>query len=269
MNATVEVDRLLEQSGAVLVRHKKHLVYRLPNGNNFVLAKTTSDPARAAKNNLSTLRNALGMAREKGQQKERTMQQQRPTPRPTMASPAAPAPSPEANESLKERIEAAITSEEAVQEKLLAEAQAHERKVHMLKALLPFAEDPATEDALRGVLPIAATPPVREPPLPPPPEPPQQITERVQVTRQLVLAATQTFDDQFTVNDVVDLMTNGAHLDPTERQRVRSSVAQAISTLHERGEIVKESQGIGRQQSMWRRAILNGNGHSNGVGTRA
>lgn len=268
MNATVEVDRLLEQSGAVLVRHKKHLVYRLPNGNNFVLAKTTSDPARAAKNNLSTLRNALRILREKPeQQKEGTMQQQRPTPRPNVASPAPSAPAPEAKESLKERIEAAITSEEAVQEKLLAEASAHERRVHMLKALLPFAEDPATEEALRGILPVLA-PVVAQPPAPPrPPEPPQQITDRVQVTRQLVLAATQTFDDQFTVNDLVERMTGNAQIDPPERQRVRSSVAQAMATLFERGEVVKDSQGIGRQQTLWRKASLNGNGTA--VGTRA
>lgn len=265
MNATVEVDRLLEQSGAVLVRHKKHLVYRLPNGNNFVVAKTTSDPARAAKNNLSTLRNALGIPREKTERpKEGTMQQQRPTSLPTVE---LPAPVPEAKESLKQRIEAAIASEEAMQEKLLAEASAHERKVHMLKALLPFAEDPATEGSLRSVLPEIQPP---EPPalVLPPPEPPQQITSRVQVTRQLVFAATQTFDETFTVNDVVERMTGGAHIDPPERQRVRSSVAQAMATLFERGEVLKEEQGIGRQQSVWKKTSLNGNG-SGGVGTRA
>jgi hypothetical protein len=59
VNAATEIDRLLAESGAVLVRHKKHLVYRLPNGRNFVAAKTPSDPARAAKNNLSDLRRAL------------------------------------------------------------------------------------------------------------------------------------------------------------------------------------------------------------------
>jgi hypothetical protein len=64
MNAAAEVGRLLNEHGAVLVRHKKHLVYQLPNGQNFVMAKTTSDPARAAHNNLSELRHALGIVRD-------------------------------------------------------------------------------------------------------------------------------------------------------------------------------------------------------------
>lgn len=101
----------------------------------------------------------------------------------------------------------------------------------------------------------------------PSPSPPQQITDRVQVTRQLVFAATQTFDDAFTVNDVVERMTGSANVDAGERQRVRSSIAQAMATLHERGEVVKESQGIGRQQTVWRKAILKIN--SNGAGVHA
>ena len=60
-----------------------------------------------------------------------------------------PPPPPPRIESLKERIEIAIASEEAMQEKLLAEAQAHERKVHMLKALLPL-YPPATSTLPEG-----------------------------------------------------------------------------------------------------------------------
>lgn len=180
--------------------------------------------------------------------------------------PPAPAPATETKESLKQRIEAAIASEEAIQEKLLAEAQAHERRVQMLKALLPFADDPATEGALRDVLPAVEAPATAKPVAPPPPE---AITERVQVTRQLVLAATQTFNETFTVNDVMALMVNGHQIDPDERGRVRSSIAQAMVTLHERGELVKHQEHFGRRQTIWRKAQLNGNGHSNGVGTRA
>ncbi|MCL5744571.1 MAG: hypothetical protein M1541_11695, partial [Acidobacteria bacterium] len=180
--------------------------------------------------------------------------------------PAAPepAPPPPKVESLKQRIEGAIATEEAMQEKLLAEAQAHERKVHMLKALLPFADEPATEDALRGVLPAVEPPAPQKPGAPAPPD---AITERVQVTRQLVLAATQTFLETFTVNDVMSLMVNGRQIDPGERGRVRASIAQAMVTLHERGELVKEQEHFGRRQTIWRKAQLNGN--HNGVGTRA
>jgi hypothetical protein len=56
------------------------------------------------------------------------------------------------------------------------------------------------------------------------------------VTRDLVFAATQTFESTFTVNDLMERMANGAVLDKPERQRVRSSVAGAMMALLERGE---------------------------------
>jgi hypothetical protein len=174
---------------------------------------------------------------------------------------AAPQQQQTAPESLRLRIEAAISTEEASQEKLLAEAQAHERRAQMLKALLPFAEDPATEGSLRAVLPTIQPPPL----LPPAPEPPQQITERVQVTRQLVFAATQTFDDVFTINDVMSAMTGDRQINPAERQRIRSSIAQSVISLFDRGELLKDSEHFGRKQTVWRKAALNGHGNGNGV----
>jgi hypothetical protein len=99
--------------------------------------------------------------------------------------------------------------------------------------------------------------------------PPEAITERVQVTRQLVLAATQTLDAPFTVNDVMAVMVNGRQIELDERGRVRASIAQAMTTLYERGELVKEQEHFGRRQTIWRKAQLNGNRHHDGVGTRA
>ena len=258
MNPTTEINRLLEDSGAVLIRRKKHLVYRLPNGTIYTRAKTASDH-RAERNNVSILRHMLGANLPTQSPKERRAMQPERTPTPAVAAPAPAQP-----ETIKQRIEAAIAIEESMQEKLLAEAQTHERAVQMLKALLPFADDPAIEGSLRGLLPAPAPP---APPKREPTPPPEAITERVQVTRQLVFAATQTFDDTFTVNDIVDRMTNGADIDQPERLRVRSSIAQCMATLHERGEVLKESQGIGRQQSVWRK--VNMNGHGNVAGMRA
>jgi hypothetical protein len=252
MNAANEVNRLLKDYNAVLVRQNKHLVYRLPNGQNFVVAKTSSDPDRAAKNNLSDLRRALGIPRETPKPKGDAAMPIEPKP-----TPVAPAPPTPKEEPLKARVELAIAREEAAQEKLLSEAQAVERRIQMLKAVLPFTEDPAIEASLRALLPAA------EPPAPstPPPEPPQRITERVQVTRQLVLAATQTFEETFTVNDVMALMTGDRQIDPRERLRIRSSIAQSVTTLFDRGELVRESEGYGKRQAIWRRAALNGNGN--------
>jgi len=167
--------------------------------------------------------------------------------------------------SLKERLEAAIREGEAIQEKLMAEAQAAERRVGMLKVLLPYAEEPAAEESLRTVLPPPPTPPQLSAPQPPRVEPPQQIVERVQVTRQLVFAATQTFSETFTVNDVMDLMTGGRQIEGKERLRVRQSIAAAMVSLHERGELLKVEEHYGRSQAVWQKAELNGKGHANGA----
>ena len=51
----------LKRVGAVLIRWKKHDVYRLPNGRKFTLAKTASDP-RSEKNHFADLRRALKTA---------------------------------------------------------------------------------------------------------------------------------------------------------------------------------------------------------------
>ena len=143
MNASVEVARLLDESGAVLVRHKKHLVYRLPNGQNFISPKTPGDH-RTAVNQLSNLRRALAI------EPASPNQTQQPPPQgadicakehnampPTQNATQAPPPPATANVEepklcLKERLEAAIREGEAIQEKLMAEAQAAERRVGML-----------------------------------------------------------------------------------------------------------------------------------------
>lgn len=50
---------LLKECGAELKRHKKHLVYRLKNGMNFVIASTPGD-RNSRLNELTTLRRLCG-----------------------------------------------------------------------------------------------------------------------------------------------------------------------------------------------------------------
>jgi hypothetical protein len=277
MNASVEVSRLLEQSGAVLVRHKKHLVYRLPNGQNFISPKTPGD-RRNAVNQLSHLRRALAIEpaasnptqqpSAQGAAPDEKEYNAMPATQNATQAPSAPATAnvEEPKLSLKERLDAAIREGEAIQEKLMAEAQAAERRVGMLKVLLPYAEEPAAEEALRTILPAPPPPPAQlSAPQPPRVEPPQRIVERVQVTRQLVFAATQTFGEKFTVNDVMCLMTGGRQIDGKERLRVRQSIAAAMVSLHERGELLKVEEHYGRSQTVWQKAELNGKGHANGA----
>ena len=54
-----EIQRLLKATGAVLLRNKRHAVYKLPNGKRFVLACSPSDH-RGCKNALSDLRKLIG-----------------------------------------------------------------------------------------------------------------------------------------------------------------------------------------------------------------
>lgn len=61
----------LKAHGAVLVRHKKHMVYRFPDGRTWTHASTPSCP-HSMQNNFSDLRRMLGIADdERGQPGER------------------------------------------------------------------------------------------------------------------------------------------------------------------------------------------------------
>ncbi len=75
-----------------------------------------------------------------------------------------------------------------------------------------------------------------------------------QVTRQLVFAATQTFQENFTVNEVMDLMTGGRQIEGAERLRVRQSTAAAMVSLHDRGELLKVEEHCGRSQTIWQKS---------------
>jgi hypothetical protein len=60
MGAVEQVNQLLKDSGAELVRDHKHEVWRLPNGANFIRSKTPSD-GNTGYADLTTLRRALGV----------------------------------------------------------------------------------------------------------------------------------------------------------------------------------------------------------------
>lgn len=63
---SARVTQLLRECGAVLKRRRKHEVYELPNGKNFVRASTPSD-RRADLNSLSDLKRQLGVETVKEQ----------------------------------------------------------------------------------------------------------------------------------------------------------------------------------------------------------
>ena len=58
------LQRALKEAGAVLIRHKRHDVYRLPNGRIVSFAQSPSDSARGERNALRDLKRALNQPRQ-------------------------------------------------------------------------------------------------------------------------------------------------------------------------------------------------------------
>jgi len=58
-----DIEALIKQHGGKLVRSKRHLVYKFPDGRCFTLSSTPSD-VFAERNNLTNLRRLLGIERK-------------------------------------------------------------------------------------------------------------------------------------------------------------------------------------------------------------
>jgi hypothetical protein len=261
-----KVKQALRNAGAVYGGggSAKGSTWAFPDGEEFLFERKAGNPtidARVAMRKLNVV-----LARRRGElPSQRANGAHRPVEPLPLESPAPETSLPQesleklnvpCSTNMKHRWEAAVSQAEAYQEKLLADAQLAEKRVHMLKAMVPFLDDPTFADTLRAVLPTAE-PPAPAVVAPPPPPPPQHIAQYVQVTRDLVYAATQTFDETFTVNDVMDRMLNGREVDRVERVRIRTSIAAGMMALAERGLLNREQQGIGRQQTIWRKVAHN------------
>lgn len=159
------------------------------------------------------------------------------------------------------RLQAVIEFQEKERDRILNESAICDTRISILKALLPLATDPGFETVLAAVIP----PPVKEIPtvhaieVPPLPAPPQSIGTYVKITRDLVYAATATFEPgrAFTINDVMERMINGQDVHNKERCRIRQAVWQALNTLVERGLMQREPShqnvGGGLRQSRFSR----------------
>lgn len=78
MEAESQIKKLLSEHNCTLVRDTNHPVWKLPNGNLFVMSKTPSD-TRSMLNGLSDLRRELGIHDpERGQEGERREKRNKP-----------------------------------------------------------------------------------------------------------------------------------------------------------------------------------------------
>lgn len=75
-----EILSILSDVGAVVVRQRKHQVYRLPSGETFVVAATPSDGQHAYANALGDLKRRLGLYGERGVKGERREKKRREAP---------------------------------------------------------------------------------------------------------------------------------------------------------------------------------------------
>ena len=148
-------------------------------------------------------------------------------------------------------VERLIKEHEQRRDSLMQEAELCDKRLNNLRLLLPAASDPILTCALREAL----EPLVQEVVVPPAPPPPPPI-QRIQVTRDIVFRATQKFDKVFTVNDVVAAILEGTHAAEEEFKRVRSTVAQLMMSMLERGWVYRVEQGLGKRQAIWRRVPL-------------
>lgn len=131
MSARTKVNDLLAQAGAVLKRKRKHEIWSLPNGQNFVRPATPSDTKSDA-NGLSDLKHALGIVKPAAVQGERRAKKAAHGP----AQPKTRYKKPETL-SLAQSLRMAGLTDDALRERL----NAQETKMQELEQRLAVAED--------------------------------------------------------------------------------------------------------------------------------
>ena len=206
--------------------------FRLPNGEVFIATRLRNGDKQAVESQLTKLKRMLGQASNPQRAEE---------PR-VVPPPASP--------TIQQRIEEGITLLEAEERRLTEETSALKKRIEALRAVAVALMDiPDAEAVLASFL----TP--QEPPRPEPP--PQIITERLQVTRQLVFVGTQAMTGRFKVDDLVDVMMQGRKVHDTERVRIRSCVAAMLVSMVERGEVKKVEEGRGKKPAFFIKAESN------------
>ncbi len=257
-----EIQRLLTESGAKLIRNTNHLVYELPNGNKFTMAKTPGG-AQSTQNALHDLRRQLGVRHlsttelpsvvidhldERLSEQDLSKTEVR-IPEPENRQPVLYIPP------VVQRLEAAIQEQERLREFHLDESTKAEATINLLndmKIHMDTSDKVARMEIVLQTLlppPPAVVKPATEPRRPA--EPPQAIVDRVQITEQLVYAATTVLSEHFVINDIFDLMVKDRTVDSHERRRIRTSIADALMRLLSKGQVSRVAEGAGRRQAVF------------------
>jgi hypothetical protein len=238
-----ELDKLLAEHGAVLVRQGKHMVYKLPNNKVFVKAKTPSD-RRSELNQLSDLRKLLGLKKKivaaVSTSTSASTSTSTPTPVPAAHAPASAPESPQPPESFVTRLEAAIALEKSIEDHYMLLAGEHEQARKMLESLRPFAENAQVPEILAEILGKLPAPEVVQAPQ----------KQFVKVTRDQILAAAGELES-FTISDMLGHLTRGMDVDADELHRAKGALAQMFTSLLGQGLLRKIKEHAGRAQAVW------------------
>lgn len=273
MDPQREIERILDEDGAKLIRDDNHRVYQLSNGARFVTAKTPSD-WRAAQNSLHDLKRQLAVNRARVGAVESATEGSVLGDAQVRAASLDIEPSAGAVEQLTGfslRLREQIAQQEQLREFHIGESYRAEAMFKVLSDLEKALDTPEkvaqAEVALKTLFPDppravrvkeggTKKPFSRVRPAPPP----DRVTDHVQVTRQLVWAATQTFERPFNTTDLAELMIGDKKIDTPEKVRVRQAIASMIRDLANRGEVREVQKGIGRRPGIFRRIVTTGSG---------
>lgn len=270
-----QLEDMLKQTGAVLLRGKNNKVYGLPNGKIFTKSHTPSDSRFADIKALNELKRRAGVRVAKPPAVEAQLVEEPAlqdaltpflgiveSPQPVPASPVLsqenPTPShaepakPAKPGSLRERIEALIAQGVAEQTELIEQASTIERHVNMLRGLAAHADDSMTEALLALLIPHAAAA-QPEPPSEPPP-PPAKAAPYVEVTKKIIHEILECSPATFTVGDIFDMLTRGMENVEDQRKRIIGSVTSILHAERAAGYVELRKQGRGPgSMSEWRK----------------
>lgn len=227
------IEQALAEAGARLLRHRKHLVYELANGRRVVMSSTPSD-RREVQNALRDIRKAVGTQTAKEKQMTETIVSQPPQP-PTLLSGAT-----DVQETSKlgeltirrterymppskwrAKLDAAIKTERDRAALLMQQAEHCENRARMLEALLPYADEPDAEQALRGLFPA---PPINPPQSPASSTAPKRGSATGFMTADNVQEVCCRLGSDFTSVDVAEQICGHA---PSQKER-----HMAIDAMH-------------------------------------
>lgn len=279
-------DKLLRENGVLLRRNGPHPVWKLNNGELVTISKTPN--ATSAWTEVTKIRRKLGI-REVDMPAAtiaHTLKDQlatiedTPVVEPTIETPAADPP----KDPLQLLVDNKIAELQQKELELLAEENAVHTKLEGVRTqiakmakVIDLVADPDLRDTLLElVTPVKTKNNAKKHYAPvickickepinarwqakhmaekhPTSGNPQSISDAVMVTKQLVLAATQTFNKPFTTRELINLMIGDKKPNQAEQSRISQSVSATLVSLSNDGSVTRVKRGYANIPATWQK----------------